>query len=319
MHRLRLIPMLLLLLGTDVAANNLQISNISLTGQNTASDYTMVEFDMSWDNSWRDNINWDAAWIFIKWSTDNGLTWQHAKLNPTAGNHTAPSGSTITPSTDSTGVFLYRSANGSGAAAWTNVQLRWEYGVSGIADDASILVKVFGIEMVYVKQGSFWLGDSSMYSLAGHFASAPGYQAPFRITSEDSLILGGTTAGNLVSRFHSAQANVYDDDFDSTTTKVLPAAYPKGYNAFYCMKYEVTQEQYKDFLNTLTRAQQDTNTSVLAPLTGTSIINRYVQTNTSTLSSRNGIRCDSLLPSIAIPITFYCDLDGDGIGNSTLR
>ena len=55
--------------------------------------------------------NWDAAWVFIKWSTNNGYTWQHALLNPSASNHTAPSGSTIMPSADSIGVFSHRSEN----------------------------------------------------------------------------------------------------------------------------------------------------------------------------------------------------------------
>ena len=31
----------------------------------------------------------------------------------------------------------------------------------------------------------------------------------------------------------------------------IPAAFPKGYNAFYVMKYEISQGQYTDFLNFL--------------------------------------------------------------------
>ena len=37
----------------------------------------------------------------------------------------------------------------------------------------------------------------------------------------------------------------------------LPEAFPKGYQAFYIMKYELTQEAYADFLNTLNQGQQD--------------------------------------------------------------
>ena len=36
----------------------------------------------------------------------------------------------------------------------------------------------------------------------------------------------------------------------------IPADFPKGFNAFYCMKYEVSQEQYVAFFNTLTDAQK---------------------------------------------------------------
>jgi formylglycine-generating enzyme required for sulfatase activity len=35
----------------------------------------------------------------------------------------------------------------------------------------------------------------------------------------------------------------------------IPAEYPKGYNAFYIMKYEITQGQYTEFLNMLTANQ----------------------------------------------------------------
>ncbi len=37
----------------------------------------------------------------------------------------------------------------------------------------------------------------------------------------------------------------------------LPEAFPKGFKAFYIMKYELTQEAYADFLNTLNQGQQD--------------------------------------------------------------
>ncbi len=75
-----------------VMANNIQLSNVALTGQNTAGGYIMVQFDLSWDNSWRtDNLNgdgksnWDAAWVFVKYriTSKNGGDdlWKHAWLN----------------------------------------------------------------------------------------------------------------------------------------------------------------------------------------------------------------------------------------------
>jgi len=51
----------LLLISIIAQANNIQISNTKLTGQNTAEGYTLVQFDLTWDNSWRtDNLNCDA-------------------------------------------------------------------------------------------------------------------------------------------------------------------------------------------------------------------------------------------------------------------
>lgn len=61
---------LIVTLSNNVLADSLTISNVVLTGQNSASDYTLVQFDISWNNSWRTSdgpSNWDATWIFIKY------------------------------------------------------------------------------------------------------------------------------------------------------------------------------------------------------------------------------------------------------------
>tara|TARA_R110000737_G_scaffold271306_2_gene278375 strand:- start:139 stop:354 length:216 start_codon:yes stop_codon:yes gene_type:complete len=58
-----------ILLTTGLFANNIEISNISLTGQNTVDNHTLVQFDLTWENSWRINSgpsNYDGAWVFIK-------------------------------------------------------------------------------------------------------------------------------------------------------------------------------------------------------------------------------------------------------------
>src|SRR5689334_21534284 len=131
---MRFIYYLLLFIGSAgipsiCFSNNITVSNMALTGQNTASDYTLVQFDITWDNSWRTSTyesNWDAAWVFVKWRKQGQTTWNHASLN-TSG-HTAPSGSTIDTPTDGKGVFMYRNANGTGTNTWTGIQLRWNYG-----------------------------------------------------------------------------------------------------------------------------------------------------------------------------------------------
>ena len=60
----------IMLCVSPLMSNNIQVSNVRLTNQNTTDDFTMVEFDISWENSWRYSggpSNWDAAWIFIKY------------------------------------------------------------------------------------------------------------------------------------------------------------------------------------------------------------------------------------------------------------
>jgi formylglycine-generating enzyme required for sulfatase activity len=60
------------------------------------------------------------------------------------------------------------------------------------------------------------------------------------------------------------------------------ASWPNGYNAFYCMKYEVTQQQYVDFLNTLTQTQATarkyTGSTERYAITG-SAVGSYATTN----------------------------------------
>jgi len=248
--------------------NNIQVTNGALTGQNASLDYTYVQFDLSWDNSWRTNnldgdgtpdelgeTNWDAAWVFVKYKKQGETTWNHAYLNTTAVNHTISAGYTCSVGTtggNGMGVFIYRSSNGSGTASLTNVQLRWEYGDNGLSDDDTVTVKVFAIEMVYIPVVSFYAGDGETSNIRGQFESGTSGIA-LQITSEGELTLGGGGAGSLGNNNASGMRTA--DDFNDSNSQTLPAAFPKGYNDFYCMKYEISQGQYADFLNTLTTTQ----------------------------------------------------------------
>ncbi len=297
---------LILIPAFALYANNIRVENISLTGQNTTDHYTMVELDISWDNSWRDIVNWDAAWIFVKYKGSDGV-WHHAYLDNHDPEHTAPSGSeikaTLYNSSYAPGVFIYRNASGAGSNDWDNVQLRWNYGDNGLGDNDLVTVKVFAIEMVYVPQASFQLGDDSNGASTNHF-----YRYDTQIPSNHEYWVNSQGAINVGQSDGYLWANAGGNISAGTSH----ADFPTGYNAFYCMKYEITQEQYVDFLNTLTRTQQNTRTNT--DISGTSITNRYVMSNSSTISYRNGIRCDATLPASG-PITIYCDYDGDGNRN----
>jgi formylglycine-generating enzyme required for sulfatase activity len=301
-RRILLLRILLLLFPVGLTftaqANNLVISNVSLTGQNTAEDYCYIRFDISWENSWRTSSapnNWDAAWIFAKYRIGSG-TWNHVMLN-TTGN-LAPDGSTLQVPADEVGAFFYRSADGSGTFSKTGVKLRWNYGEQGIGDDDVVDIKVFGLEMVYVPQGAFWVGsggtgDNQFYKVG----AAPSY---YKIENENEIIVG-TDAGNL----YYVSGGVDQGD----QAGPVPAAFPKGFNAFYSMKYELTQQQYVDFLNALPRSYQNNRTTT--SITGTDITNVFVLTGTASMSSRNGVRCDSPLPATG-PVHFYCDYNQNG-------
>lgn len=273
-----------------------------MLGQNTTFHYSMVKFDLSWDHSWRTSTfenNWDAAWVFIKFRKRSSLAWSHGTLGVTG--HIAPAGSIISPTVDRKGAFIYRSANGIGNNLWTGVQLLWGYGTDGLQDYDSVEVCVFAIEMVYVPQGNYFLGDGGTTVINGQFESGNS-GSPYQITSEGQITSLGWTSS---LRTHLTVGQSRPDDFGTFPT--LPAAFPKGFAAYYMMKYEISQEQYAEFLNKLTLTQQSSRTNILSTSpAGTGVFGNL---------NRNGI--DMQIPGI--PLTsvaqYACNLDGDALYN----
>lgn len=249
--------------------------------------------------------------------------WEHAWLGD-VGEHQAGTGTALTyesgfveldsafniPNNPSLGLLLYRSGEGYGTVSQTGIGLRWHYEAQGVGDDDIVEVQVHALEMVFVPAGAFSLGDGSSSDLRGQLRDGE-FNSPFRVGSEAALTLGGTVAGQLAN--NNATGMLTGDDFDNSTTQTLPAAFPKGYAAFYAMKHEISQQQYVDFLNTLNRLQQDNHTETALAAGTTSITNRYVMSGTAGLSNRNGIRCAATVDAQA-PIVFYCDLNGNGTG-----
>jgi formylglycine-generating enzyme required for sulfatase activity len=215
--------------------------------------------NLTWENSWRTSTlerNWDAAWVFIKFTPKNQRDWQHAHLhyvNGTNDGHVGPARARIRTANNSygttnrgIGVFIYRDADGFGPVNFQNVQLRWDYASNGVGAADVVEISVHAIEMVYVRRGSFQVGDG--LEDRGQF-EAGNSGLPFTITSENALTLGGTSISNLSN--NNNMGMIENDDFNYVTTRTLPAAFPKGYNAFYCMKYEVSAGDYAEFVSML--------------------------------------------------------------------
>jgi len=310
----------------SVKANDLQISNISLLNKNTVEDYLYVQFDISWDNSWRVNTgaqNWDAAWVFVKYRIDGGV-WQHATLSSLDSDHNAPPEATTDASSDGKGVFMYRSSNGSGNISWSAVQFKWLYGNNGVSDNAAnIEIRVFGIEMVYVNQGAFSVGDESsighLYDASDVSMLQSAYISTAPVTMKTNI--SGYTGIGPFDDNELINEGIYvdgDNGIDTTGgTTINNPDFPTGYNAFYCMKYEITQEQYVAFLNTLSRTQQDKCTHRDRGLSSPEIErNHYLLSNQvtfpfrDTVENRNGVYgvdADGISPLI-----FHCNVDTSG-------
>ncbi len=130
-------------------------------------------------------------------------------------------------------------------------------------------IQVFAVAMVYVPEGAFWAGDGTTNGVvdsrrglsergiprfrtgdgttngvAGPFTAGV-TTAPFRIESEAALTLGGADSKNL----GNSDGLFTSDDFNSVLTQPLPAPFPKGFSAFYCMKREITQGDWEAYLN----------------------------------------------------------------------
>ena len=227
--------------------NNVRVTNATRTGVNN----DVIQFDLSWDNSWMVNgvpKNHDAVWIFVKFR-ECGVTtndWSHALLSTNMATHTFGPNVTYalpiqttnrfgTGSGHNTGVMVRRSTTGIGHIVNQNIRLQIVGSSNGVVMDPATEydIKVFAIEMVYVPEGAFYAGDGfSTYAL-WQIGSNPAQ--PHLIQSEASFA-------------------TYD--YTTTYQHTLSDSFPKGYNSFYMMKYEVTQGQYVDFLNTITSAQQ---------------------------------------------------------------
>lgn len=262
-----------------VGANGLYVSNLTLTDQQT------LTFDISWENSWDRNFfgayptNNDAVWLFVK-VQNNAQQWQHWDLATDTSLHQVDSPLVVLPTTDGKGVFVRRDDSGQGDIASTTVTLKLN---SPIPADA-YGIKVFGMEMVWVETGAYYLGDSTSNFTLG----SGGDSGPFLVSSENTISIGNTE-GQL-----SDTLGDYPPEAD------IPTRFPKGYEGFYCMRYEISQQQYVDFLNTLTYTQQVQRTEA----DPTSAAGTQALTGFST--NRNGIVIAT--PSVGgSPATYACD------------
>lgn len=277
MKKLFLSVIVLLVATVTTFANNIQISNTSLSGQNAASNFTLVNFDINWDNSWRTSTNesnYDGAWIFVKFRKQGTSLWKHATLNyvspgtPAACGHTQPSGSTLKQSADGKGAWIYRDADGIGNVYFGGAQLRWNYGVDGVLDADSVEINVYAVEMVNVPTGAYTLGSGgSEWNCFVTYGSAAPTTNPYQVVS-NAAIQVGPTLGNL---YYAQATSGFSSYFLSGGDLLgpIPANYPKGFNSFWIMKYEASQQQYCDFINNLDLARATVRNGSSPAFTGT--------------------------------------------------
>jgi hypothetical protein len=254
-----------LLVIHEGSCSNIQVTNPTLGTLSSGS--TTVTFDATWTNSWRHTgggapapNNWDAAWVFVKFRK-NGGDWAHASLNNTGHSSGTGTAATIAvgyPNTSSSfniatnpgvGVFLYRSGDGSGTFATTGTSVSWNYSQDGVITSDSVDIQVFAIEMVYTPEGSFFAGDNA--TSTNSFKQGSSDNDPWYIGSEGAITTANATGTGTGLAETAAQ-------YYSGSVFTIPAAFPKGYQAHYMMKGEISQGQWVAFFNTLTATQKST-------------------------------------------------------------
>ena len=245
--------------------SEVRIDNVTLEMPLTDAQPASVAFDVAWDNSFRDDLNWDAVWVFVKFR-EPGQSWRHADISTDASAHRIGENNgvlaTLAPAADGRGIFLHRADDGFSSIDWERVSLAWPLAGDGVDKSASVEIEVIGLPMVYIPEGPFMLGDGTVVEalVAGQFERGTLPQA-FEIASEAAITLGGggsNSLGNHNRRVSSATPQQFWDDFSNGAPQTLAAEFPKGFAAFYVMKHELTQGDYARFLNLLTPSQQGT-------------------------------------------------------------
>jgi formylglycine-generating enzyme required for sulfatase activity len=234
-----------------LSANSLFANNLAISAPVYSAE--TLTFTISWDNSWNISsgpANHDAVWLFIKRQKCTGNNdWVHQLVSATTGDHNAKVSAvtstvvSVIPSADGVGVFIKRiGTNVVGNVGSQTISLKLANTNPSITTTSSDNFKVIGFEMVYVTQGDFFIGDGRTTALNGAFCDA-GSTSPKRITS--AIQASGLGA-----------ASNYTSSNTTGCSMPLPATFPLGVNGFYCMKYELLQGVFVEYLNTLNYDQQ---------------------------------------------------------------
>ena len=75
-------------------ANDLKVTNVRLGPRDTGAKTLSVFFDISWQNSWRNKINHDAAWIIVRLQ-DVNVASSEKKLCPLFASGLNPNGTAV--------------------------------------------------------------------------------------------------------------------------------------------------------------------------------------------------------------------------------
>jgi len=238
-------------------ANGLELENFKAYSINETTNSITYSCDISWDNSWKNERNNDAVWVFLKHSIDGGATWSRARMGSSGTDpvgFSAPYGFEIIVPSDKMGFFIQRTDRNSGDVSAEGVRFVWDYGQDNLTDEvaaaSNTVNKIFGIEMVYVPEGAFFAGDGASSS-EYRFVEGSSDSDPFYITGEEEIKMT-----NSAQDGYYYQSTGATGESSSGEPFIISTSFPKGYQAFYQMKYELTEGQWVGFFNTLSEEEK---------------------------------------------------------------
>lgn len=216
--------------------NGLEIANVTPN-----ADYTSLSFDISWHNSWRQSERFhDAVWVFVKYLPANGTQYLHGHVSGGTGGN----GLEVVSQPDSMGVFIRNVADFTGDIGPTTITL-------DILLDQDLAIhpdfKVYGLEMVYVPEGPFYLGDGDSTSLMVWSSPEMG------LDQSASFLYYPFGKNHFITHVYDSLPLITGPSSNPTG---VAKEFPNGYNDFYCMKYPFTREMFAEYLNQLVISQQ---------------------------------------------------------------
>ncbi len=268
-----------------------------------------LKFTLSWTGSWRDDVNFDGVYVFGKYRTEasagyHSMKLTHTSVEPFDGLDQFPAGFRIDGSNQPLGGYV--PTNGIGIFLYPlKAQTRTDIKVAQVCVDVSLdkdpqKIELFALEMVYVPQDKHYVGDpgngiSRGGTLKNCFYTYPDKGA-YLIESEEEIQFAPKD-GCLYSDFDTPNGRQEQDTF------IIPKTFPKGYRGMWYMKYSLTEAQFVQFLNCLSRSQQQGH--CMSDLSGENIENYFAVTNTNEPKDRCEVVCPRNGNTVGEPVHFY--------------
>lgn len=275
----------------------------------TDQDKYLLKYSLSWTGSWKNAVNCDGVYVFGKYLSDAKTGYRSMKFVQTSEGEfdysdKLPQGCSVSGSNQPVGGYV--PANGIGMfvfplreQAKTDMMIR-EVCVEVRLDAEPKKIELFALEMVYVPEEKHFVGDpgngiSKGGTLKNCFYTYPDKGA-YLITSENAIQFA-PKEDCLYSDFDTPNGRQEDDTF------VIPETFPKGYRSMWYMKYSLTEAQFVQFLNCLSRSQQQGH--CMSDLSGEHIENYFAVTDTNEPKDRCEVVCQREGNTLGEPIRFY--------------